>query len=134
VPGETALPEVLITPHTPARTNRTSLSGSVILVAVASFLFSIWAIFVGFHHSIFDFHGFRQTQTAISAEFMEHGGPFLRYPTPIFGPPWSIPFEFPLYQKIVALISEHLHTPLDEADARYPSPSSTSASCRLRPS
>jgi hypothetical protein len=84
------------------------------LVAIASFLFSVLAIFVGFHHSIFDFHGFRQAQTAISAESMEHGGPFLRYETPVFGPPWSIPFEFPLYQKIVALVAEHFGFPLDE--------------------
>lgn len=84
------------------------------LVAVASFLLSVCAIFVGFHHSIFDFHGFRQTQTAISAQYMEHGGPFLRYQTPVLGPPWSIPFEFPLYQKIVALIVEHAHVPLNE--------------------
>jgi hypothetical protein len=85
------------------------------LIAVASFLFSLWASFVGFHHSIFDFHGFRQTQTAISAEYMEHGGAFFRYQTPIVGSPWCLPFEFPLYQKIVALISEHLHVPLEEA-------------------
>ena len=74
----------------------------------------MWGSFVGFHHSIFDFHGFRQAQTAISAEFMEHGGQFLRYQTPVLGPPWSIPFEFPLYQKIVAAISEHFRVRLDE--------------------
>jgi hypothetical protein len=87
----------------------------VILLAAAALLCSVWCIFVGFHHSIFDFHGFRQAQTAISAEYMEHGGAFLRYQTPVLGPPWSIPFEFPLYQKIVALIAEHFHAPLDEA-------------------
>ena len=108
------MPEALITQDAPAHTNRTSLSGFVILIPVASFLFSIWAIFVGFHHSLFDFHGFRQTQTAISVEYMEHGGPFLHYLTPVLGPPWSIPFEFPVYQKIVALLVDHLHTRLNE--------------------
>ena len=94
--------------------NRAALSWSVLFIASTSLLFSLCAIFVGFHHSIFDFHGFRQAQTAISAEYMEHGGAFFHYQTPVFGPPWSIPFEFPLYQKIVALIAEHFHTPLDE--------------------
>lgn len=108
------MPEVLVSQHPLTRDNRTTLSRSVILVAIASLLLSVWASFVGFHHSLFDFHGFRQTQTAISAEYMEHGGPFLRYETPIFGAPWSIPFEFPLYQKIVATLSEHLRVPLDE--------------------
>lgn len=46
---------------------------------------------------------------------MEHGGAFLRYETPVLGPPWSIPFEFPLYQAIVALLNEHLHVPLNES-------------------
>ena len=97
-----------------ARNDQPALSLLVIFVAAASFLFSVWAIFIGFHHSLFDFHSFRQTQTAISAEYMEHGGPFLRYETPILGPPWSIPFEFPLYQKIVAVLAAGLHLPLLE--------------------
>lgn len=85
------------------------------MLAAAAFLFSLCSIFVGFHHSIFEFHGFRQAQTAITAEYLQRGGPFLRYETPVFGPPWAIPFEFPLYQKIVALVATHLHTPLDQA-------------------
>lgn len=91
-----------------------TLTRCVIAVSVAAFVFSVWAGFAGFHHSLFDFHGFRQAQTAISAEYMERGGPFLRYETPVLGPPWSIPFEFPLYQKIVALVAGHLNTPLVE--------------------
>ena len=87
---------------------------AVSVISIAAFLFSLTAIFIGFRHSIFDFHGFRQAQTAITAEYMQRGGPFLHYETPVFGPPWSIPFEFPLYQKIVAEFAAHLHTPLDE--------------------
>lgn len=108
------MPEVLVPQQQAAFSNRALLSRSVTLLAVACLVFSLWASFVGFHHSLFDFHGFRQTQTAISAEYMEHGGSFLHYQTPIFGPPWSIPLEFPLYQKTVALIAEHLNFPLDE--------------------
>lgn len=49
---------------------------------------------------------FRETQTAISAHFLDFDlASFLRYQTPVLGYPWSIPFEFPLYQAFVALVS-----------------------------
>ncbi len=42
---------------------------------------------------------FRQTQTAISAVYIQKDNDFsLSYPTPVVGKPWSIPMEFPLYQ------------------------------------
>ena len=47
----------------------------------------------------------RQTQTALSAFWMAKQGFRLSYETPVFGYPWSIPFEFPIYQEIVALLS-----------------------------
>jgi hypothetical protein len=50
-------------------------------------------------------HGFRQTQTALSVFWLLRGGPWLAYWTPVLGPPWSIPFEFPLFQWIVALLA-----------------------------
>jgi len=44
-------------------------------------------------------HEFRQTQTALSIAFIGRDNDYsLAYPTPLFGPPWSIPMEFPLYQ------------------------------------
>lgn len=44
-------------------------------------------------------HEFRQTQTAISARYIQQDDDFsLAYPTPVLGKPWSIPMEFPLYQ------------------------------------
>lgn len=45
---------------------------------------------------------FRETQTALSIYWMSKGGPFWAYETPIFGYPWSVPFEMPLYQWLVA--------------------------------
>ena len=45
---------------------------------------------------------------------MMHGGSFLRYETPVLGPPWSLPFEFPLYQGIVAGLAKIFSTPLDQ--------------------
>lgn len=54
---------------------------------------------------ILERHGFRQTQTALTAQvFLEHGFR-LAYETPVLGEPWSIPFEFPLYQGLVALLA-----------------------------
>lgn len=46
-----------------------------------------------------DNHDFRQTQTAITVQaFLDQGVSVLRYPTPVFGPPWTLPFEFPTFQ------------------------------------
>src|SRR5574340_267053 len=53
---------------------------------------------------ISDLHGFRQTQTAVSAYWLAHGGPWLAYETPVLGAPWSVPFELPVYQYFVALL------------------------------
>ena len=47
---------------------------------------------------------FVRSQTAISVDTMLRGGPWLIYETPVLGPPWTIPFEFPLYQWIVAAL------------------------------
>jgi hypothetical protein len=76
--------------------------------------FSLYAISVGFYNTIFDFHGFRQAQTAISADSILHGGSFLHYETPVLGPPWSVPFEFPLYQGIVAVLARAFSIHLDQ--------------------
>jgi hypothetical protein len=52
-----------------------------------------------------DVHAFRQTQTALTAYWMQKEGFTLAYQTPVAGFPWAIPFEFPIYQAIVALLS-----------------------------
>ena len=92
----------------------TSIDWSVWLLGLLGLVFSLYATSVGFHNSLFDFHGFRQAQTAISAESMLHGGSFLHYETPVFGPPWWLPFEFPLYQGIVAGLAKIFSTPLEQ--------------------
>lgn len=61
---------------------------------------------VGFFHPITDHHSFRQTQTALSAYWMVQEGFRIAYETPMFGKPWSIPMEFPLYQYLSALIAK----------------------------
>lgn len=49
--------------------------------------------------------GFRQAQTALTARvFHEQGISLLHYQTPVLGAPWTIPFEFPLFQAAAALL------------------------------
>lgn len=48
-------------------------------------------------------HAFRQTQTAYTAVlFHEHGVDLLHPKLPIFGAPFEVPFEFPLFQALAA--------------------------------
>src|SRR5690242_16322451 len=47
---------------------------------------------------ILEAHAFRQTQTAITSFWFCRTGFKLAYETPVAGYPWSIPYEFPLYQ------------------------------------
>jgi len=92
----------------------TAVEKVVWLLGLLSLGFSLYATSVGFYNTIFDFHGFRQAQTAISADSILHGGSFLHYETPVLGPPWSVPFEFPLYQGIVAVLARAFSTRLDQ--------------------
>jgi len=65
-------------------------------------------------NSVLDFHAFRQAQTAISAYYLWKLGPELAYETPVLGVPWSIPFEFPTFQGLVALIARYWVAPMDQ--------------------
>jgi hypothetical protein len=51
---------------------------------------------------ILEQHGFRQTQTAITTYWFLRDGFRFAYLTPILGAPWSVPFEFPLFQLLTA--------------------------------
>jgi len=75
---------------------------------------SLWVMSIGWNNTILDMHGFRQTQTAISVYYLLKGGRWLAYETPVLGAPWSIPFEFPLYQWIVALVVKLTALPIDQ--------------------
>ena len=50
-------------------------------------------------------HSFRQTQTAFTAViFAEDGIDLFHAKLPVFGPPFEVPFEFPLFQAIDAVL------------------------------
>jgi len=61
---------------------------------------------VGWNHSLREIHESRQVQTALSARYLQQEGWSLDYPLPLFGPPWSAPFEFPLYQYCAAFLAK----------------------------
>jgi len=66
--------------------------------------FSGWVAMQAIDQPLVDIHAFRQTQTALSAEWMVREGWRIDYETPVAGAPWSIPFEFPVYQMLVAAV------------------------------
>jgi 4-amino-4-deoxy-L-arabinose transferase-like glycosyltransferase len=70
---------------------------------------------VGLHNSLFETHEFRQFQTAYTTLYLQQDGFSLAYPTPLFGPPWSAPMEFPLYQVCVATLSSWTGLALEPA-------------------
>ncbi len=83
------------------------------LLTAGLFGFSAWLALAYRNQPLLGFHGFRQTQTAITSYWACRGGFHLAYWTPVGGPPWSIPFEFPFYQWLVALIGCPLGLNLD---------------------
>lgn len=85
------------------------LSGAVwsrlpAVFAGAMFCFSAWVTFRAVDQPLIDIHAFRQTQTALTAEWMVREGWRLDYQTPVAGAPWAIPLEFPIYQSLVAAV------------------------------
>jgi hypothetical protein len=84
----------------------------ILFAAVAAH--AVWALIAGITQPLLDEYSFRQTQTALSAYWLLHGGPWLAYETPVLGAPWAAPFEFPVYQLLAAGVA-HLGVPLDVA-------------------
>ena len=76
------------------------------LLAALLLLAALWVMTRAWDASLLDRTQFRQTQTAMSAHWLQKEGFHLAYPLPVFGPPWSVPLEFPLYQWLVARFSD----------------------------
>jgi hypothetical protein len=89
-------------------------------VFLAAFVFHVWGATLGWNRQKLlgnlQADEFRQTQTAISALFIQRDHNYsLAYPTPLFGRPWSAPLEFPLYQWLVVGLSNATHLPLAQS-------------------
>jgi hypothetical protein len=75
------------------------------IVFIALVICSVFIRAVNIASPLLEAHAFRQTQTAITVwTFVREGVDFFSYQTPVFGPPWQVPFEFPLFQAVAALI------------------------------
>ena len=65
---------------------------------------ALYSLHRGLLSPVLESQGFRESQTALSAYWLWRGGPWFAYETPVLGAPWSIPFEFPVYQGLVAML------------------------------
>lgn len=83
------------------------------MLAGSAFLFAAYIALRYCRQPILEMYGFRQTQTALSSYWMLRDGFSFPYITPVAGYPWAIPFEFPIFQWIVALIVRIFSTPLE---------------------
>ncbi len=70
---------------------------------------------IGWENTLLGRFQFRQVQTAIAAAFFPIGTFPLNYELPLFGPPWSVPLEFPLYQASAAWFSHVTGLALDSS-------------------
>lgn len=77
---------------------KVQLNYALILILFVSVLLRILYI----DAPLLDIHAFRQTQVAISVQYLlNHGLSFdniYNYKTPVFGSPWMVPFEAPIFQ------------------------------------
>lgn len=85
----------------------------LIVLTSAFVLFSLYFFWKHIASPIYDFHGFRQSQTALAARNISDWESFFNYETPVLGPPWSIPFEFPTFQILAKKISDISSVPLE---------------------
>lgn len=99
----------------PAPSRDSSSSRALLFFLGAVSLIALWALTRSWHASILDRYEFRQLQTALSTYWIVQDGWQWNYLTPLFGPPWSIPMEFPLYQGIVATLHQLTGLPLEPA-------------------
>jgi len=70
---------------------------------------------LGWSNSLMQLHDGRQVQTALTAQCLQTEPWRLAYPLPVFGPPWSVPYEFPLYQTAVAWFANLTGWPIEQS-------------------
>lgn len=85
------------------------------IILWGAILYLLDLVFSHLSNPIIDEFGFRQAQTAITSYYFVQEGYKFAYETPVVGYPWSIPFEFPIYQSLVALSVSIFAIPLTEA-------------------
>jgi len=77
----------------------TSANRAITAVCYAGLaLLYAYLVSLGFGPYVTDDHAFRQTQTALTSQNLNGWQDLFHYETPVLGPPWTVPFEFPLFQ------------------------------------
>ena len=91
-------------------------NAALIILFCAALLAHIWFVTSNWRSGFLPGHEFRQTHTALIAYYIDQENNFsVPYSTPLFGKPWSVPMEFPLYEWSVVLLSRATHVPHFEA-------------------
>ncbi|WP_375414826.1 ArnT family glycosyltransferase [uncultured Bradyrhizobium sp.] len=94
-----------LTPHIAA--GRRDWSETTLwLLAAALLCFNLFVLLHGLNNGINDLFGFRQTQTALTAYWLIKEPHAFAYITPALGAPWSVPFEYPIYQWLVVFLTK----------------------------
>lgn len=85
----------------------------LLIIACLAVAYSLYLAVAYASQPPLDVYSFRQTQTALTSYWFVKEGFQFSYETPVAGTPWAIPFEFPIYQTIVAYISKTFDFGLD---------------------
>jgi hypothetical protein len=85
---------------------------TVLLCTAATY--ASWNCITTWNQPLLEQHPFRQTQTALITYWFLREGFSLAYQTPVLGYPWSVPFEFPFYQLLVAAVTTVTGLPLGQ--------------------
>jgi hypothetical protein len=89
---------------------------ALIILFCAALIAHVWFATFNWRSGFLPGHEFRQTHTALIAYYIDKENNFsISYSTPLFGKPWAVPMEFPLYEWSVVLLSRAAHLPHFEA-------------------
>ncbi len=95
----------------PSETSPRALIVMFVMVVIAA----LGIMMLSWNASLLDRYEFRQIQTALSTFWIVQEGWQMDYFLPLFGPPWSVPMEFPTYQIIVAQLHQITGFPLEQS-------------------
>jgi hypothetical protein len=90
-------------------------ASAILVVFLIALLGNLVVASIGWSHAISDAYGWRQAETAIRAYFIQQGGAWFSYETPVLGPPWPLPHEFPVYQLLTAAVTNATGLQLEQA-------------------
>jgi len=87
----------------------------LVILLAALLIHAITVFRTGWEHPVTELQSLRQSLTATNTYWLKQGRPFFSCETPVFGHPWSIPLEFPIYQLLVAQTSTLFNQHLDQS-------------------